>query len=68
MYEESESCEMEKSPKVEIAETPLSKKLQARKQFLEAELALVNQALEALASNPEVAKMMDTISKISRRL
>ena len=40
--------------------------LQRRKQRAEVELQQVNEALEALEKNPEVAKLLELVSRVSR--
>lgn len=40
--------------------------LQRRKQRAEVELQQVNEALEALEKNPEVAKLLELISRVGR--
>lgn len=43
----------------------ITERLKTKKEILEANLAEVNEALEALEKNPEVSRVIDLISKVN---
>lgn len=52
------------SPVSTIKNTTLRQKLQSEKEMLELRLKEVNSVLEALKNNPEVADVLDAVSKL----
>lgn len=58
------------APGEQVAEvvTTINDKLQSKKRRLESELADINAALDALAANPEIARVLTLVGKAVGRI